>query len=449
MNGGLAARDGAGGDGKQPESGGGRTFVGFGFGAIQAGLFLYEASLSGCFTRFVIAEVVSDTVQKMRAGGGTYRVNIAHLNGIETATIGPVELYDPAVEDHRQALIAAIAEARELATAIPSVSFYRSESPGSIHRLLAAGLAEKVRQGGPRAIIYAAENHNHAAELLQKQVLSQVPADLLKPVQSKVRFLNTVIGKMSGVITEEAEMKEGALLPVCPGDKRAFLVEEFNRILISRIDFGPLSAPFDRGIGVFEEKDDLLPFEEAKLYGHNATHALAAYLAALRGIPTIAELRGYPALVDFLRRAFIEESGETLIRRYRGWDPLFTPKGYERYADDLLERMMNRFLRDRTERVGRDPRRKLAWDDRLIGTIRLALRHNVRPSRYAIGAAAALASISPAVIQAGASIEPLVEELWPADISVQERGEVLNQVDHACVSLRQWLNQGNDLAPPA
>ena len=31
----------------------GRTFVGFGFGAIQAGLFLYEAQQSGAFTRLV------------------------------------------------------------------------------------------------------------------------------------------------------------------------------------------------------------------------------------------------------------------------------------------------------------------------------------------------------------------------------------------------------------
>ena len=42
---------------------------------------------------------------------------------------------------------------------------------------------------------------------------------------------------------------------------------------------------------VFEEKDHLLPFEEAKLYGHNATHALAAYIGAVRGVTQIAELK--------------------------------------------------------------------------------------------------------------------------------------------------------------
>ncbi len=35
---------------------GNRTYVGFGFGAIQAGLFLYEAFQSGNFGRLVVAE---------------------------------------------------------------------------------------------------------------------------------------------------------------------------------------------------------------------------------------------------------------------------------------------------------------------------------------------------------------------------------------------------------
>jgi len=49
------------------------------------------------------------------------------------------------------------------------------------------------------------------------------------------------------------------------------LVEAFNRILISKTSFGDTLATrgFHRGIEVFEEKPDLLPFEEAKLYGHN------------------------------------------------------------------------------------------------------------------------------------------------------------------------------------
>lgn len=49
-----------------------RTFVGFGFGAIQAGLFLREAEESGKFSRFVVSEVVASSVEAVRENGGLY-----------------------------------------------------------------------------------------------------------------------------------------------------------------------------------------------------------------------------------------------------------------------------------------------------------------------------------------------------------------------------------------
>ena len=43
---------------------GDRTYVGFGFGAIQSGLFLYEAYRSGKFQRLVVAEVIPEVVSE-------------------------------------------------------------------------------------------------------------------------------------------------------------------------------------------------------------------------------------------------------------------------------------------------------------------------------------------------------------------------------------------------
>ena len=171
-----------------------------------------------------------------------------------------------------------------------------------------------------------------------------------------------------------------------PNSGRCLLVEEFNRILITRITL----PGFRRGIEVFEEKPDLLPFEEAKLYGHNATHAMLGYLARLRGLPFMADVSAETDLVELARAAFIEESGGALCRRHAGVDDLFTPAGYTAYAEDLLERMLNPHLRDAVARVVRDPQRKLGWDDRLVGVMRAALAENINPARYALGAAAAL-----------------------------------------------------------
>jgi mannitol-1-phosphate 5-dehydrogenase len=412
---------------------GNRTYVGFGFGAIQAGLFLYEAYQSGVFGRLVVAEIVPDVVAALRQAGGVFHINIAHADRIETARIDGVEILNPRDEADRAILIEALAAADEIGTAIPSVGFYATDDAGSLHVTLADALRKKALQR-PRAVVYTAENHNHAAEILEHQVMSLIPADEQPAVSASVRFLNTVIGKMSGIVVGAAEIAAQGLEPVTPGSDRAFLVEAFNRILISQISF---PEPFERGIRVFEEKTDLLPFEEAKLYGHNATHALAAYLAAARGLQFITDLRSLPGALAFLRAAFLDESGAALIRKYTGVDTLFTEAGYAAYADDLLARMTNPYLGDTVERVGRDPQRKLGWDDRLIGTIRLALKQGIEPRRYAFGAAAALLALDPAALADPAS---RLQALWNTDSA--EQAAVLPVILAAVDRLKSWIADG-------
>ncbi len=400
------------------------TYVGFGFGPIQSGLFLHEASRSGSFRRLVVAEVLPDVVDAVRRAGGHFSVNIAREDRVERAAVGPVEMENPGVDADRERLVEAVAGAQEIGTAVPSVAHYVADGPASLHRVLAEGLRRKAARGGPRAVVYAAENHNHAAEILEEKVRGEIPEGERSAVLARVRFLNTVIGKMSGA------PEAGGLAPVTPGSPRAFLVEAFNRILITRIRF---DAPFERGLGVFEEKDDLLPFEEAKLYGHNAAHALAAYLGAFRGVRLMADLRGLPGLLPFLRAAFVDESGAALVSKHRGLDPLFTPEGYARYADDLLVRMTNPHLGDTVERVGRDPARKLGWVDRLVGTIRLALAHGVAPRRFAVGAAAAALALSPGLVDPA----PVLTPLWKGAPHA-EQDAVLRLIEEGRSLLSRW-----------
>lgn len=352
-----------------------KTFVGFGFGAIQSGLFLYEAFRSGNFDRMVVAEVVPEVVAEVRRAGG-YALNIATFSGIEQHWITGVEIYNPAVEADRIALIDALAEAQEIATALPSIDFF-TRGALSVADLMRQAFAEKLRRPElPNSVVYTAENNNHAAEVLGKAVgLS---------LTGRVQFLNTVIGKMGGVVTDAQQITQDALVLMTPGSERAFLVEEFNRILITKIGI----PGFKRGIDVFEEKTDLLPFEEAKLYGHNATHALLGCLAGEQGCVFMSDA---PAdLADFARTVFLKESGAALVRKYAGFDLLFTPFGFESYVDDLMNRMLNPWLRDQVARVIRDLERKLGWDDRLIGTMRLCLAQDILPERYARGVRAAM-----------------------------------------------------------
>jgi len=366
-----------------------KSFVGFGFGAIQAGLFLYEAHASGQFNRFVVAEVLPEVVDAIRKAGGRYRVNIATSQGIEKKEITGITILNPGDPADREALVAAVADADELACALPSVKFYEAGGAASVISVLADGFARRRSRGeARRSIVYAAENHNHAAEILEAHLCRSltVPAETLR---TSVQCLNTVIGKMSGIVTDEAQIADQGLARLAGDTGRCVLVEAFNHILITRIAWND----FPRGIPIFIEKDDLLPFEEAKLYGHNATHALMGYLARAQGYDTIADVRRDARIPNLARTAFLQESGAALIRKYHGLDPLFTEVGYRDYAEDLLDRMMNPHLRDLVARVVRDPRRKLGWDDRLVGTMRLALGQGITPKLYALGAKAALAML--------------------------------------------------------
>ena len=356
-----------------------KAFVGFGFGPIQSGLMLFEAWRSGNFSSFTVAEIDASMVQQVRDNGGAYTLNIAKEDGIEQCTVPGVRMLNPRLPADRAALVDAVAQADELATALPSVKFFDGDAASVV-----AVLSEALnRAPDKQRILYTAENDNHAAEILLTGIQKRVaPANL-----ANFQVLNTVVGKMSGVISDAPQIQQLQLATMTPTSTKAILVEQFNRILISRITL----PGFTRGITVFGEKPDLMPFEEAKLYGHNAIHALIGYLAHQRGLQTMAQVTMHPDILAIARKAFIDESGAALVNKYAHLgDPLFTHDGYVAYADDLLRRMVNPNLTDLVERVIRDPQRKCSWNDRVYGTMRLALQQGISPVNMARGAAAAV-----------------------------------------------------------
>ena len=141
----------------------GKSFVGFGFGAIQSGLFLFEAERSGAFDRLTVAEIDREMVEILRSNDGFFTVNIAHKDGVSAERCGPVTILDPEDAGDAARIIETIAEADEAATAVPSVDFYDGAEE-SIADLLARGLER--REKTTPLIVYAAENHNRAAEIL-------------------------------------------------------------------------------------------------------------------------------------------------------------------------------------------------------------------------------------------------------------------------------------------
>jgi mannitol-1-phosphate 5-dehydrogenase len=399
-------------------------FTGFGFGPIQAGLFVNEAYLSGNFSRIAIAEIDQKLVEAIRANNGNYYVNIAGFDSIRTAEIKDIEIYNPTNSGDRFKLLDALSVSTEIVTSLPSVDFYYT-GENSVAELIAAGL-NKTRSKA--AIIYTAENNNHAAEILAEAVESK----LKKPLLRNVQFLNTVIGKMSHVIRDPQEIKEKGLTPIAPGIQRAFLVEKFNKILVTKCNI----AGFKPGIEVFIEKEDLLPFEEAKLYGHNAIHAILAYLGAYKGYCKMKELKEDAEIMQIAKDAFINESGTALIRKYKYLeDRLFTEPGYKEYAEDLLERMTNPYLGDTVERAARDPLRKLGLNDRIFGTMSLALKYGIEPVNMAKGAAAGVVYLAKQEkLNSLKELKNILAPLWQ-DNDSKFKSEIIRLTEKELISL--------------
>ena len=356
------------------------TFVGIGLGPIQTGIFLAGAAKGG-FDRIVIAEV-NDKLRAAVNAAGSVTVNIAARDRVYAETYKNVEVYNPNDPEEVKKLIQAAAEASELATALPSVKFYAYCAPW-----LREGFAlqpERTR------FFYTAENNNHAAEELEKAMGKRFPNTF---------YLNTVIGKMSGIVPASAE-RPG----LAPDAENGHLVEEFCTIYISKCP-----GIENRKVQSLFVKDDLFPFEDAKLYGHNATHFLLATLGKAKGCTTMDEVRAFPELVEIARQAFTNESGAALIKKYGHLnDELFTEAGFKAYVDNLLVRMTNPFLKDAIDRITRDPERKLSWDDRVIGTMRLVLSQGIEPVNFAAGAKLAAAEWA-----AGEDVRAKLAALWP------------------------------------
>jgi len=341
-------------------------FLGIGMGPIQTGIFISGAAKGG-FDRIVIAEVSPEIVKAVRAAR-KITVNVASSERISQETFRNIEIYNPQVPEDLERLVSAAAEAEELSTALPTVALFKQIAPW-----LRRGFDMQPER---RRFLYAAENNNLAAEILREEINENFP---------NTYFLNTVIGKMSKVFAPSADGR--GLAPLCDGLDKGHLVEEFNRIYIS-------SAPGidSRKVANLHPKKELYPFEEAKLYGHNAVHFLLGWEAAKRGVKYMGDLRNDSSLLDYGRAALVNESGKALERKWSSLDdPLFTENGFKAHAEDLLSRMTSPFLQDSVDRIIRDIPRKLGCEDRVLGTIKLCLEQKVVPEKFMALAAECLA----------------------------------------------------------
>lgn len=330
----------------------------FGAGNIGRGFIGQLFSESGYEVIFV--DIDQDLLAALNREG-RYRLETVSNEGSVDYWISPVRAID---SNDKAAVAAAVAEADICATAV-GANVLKFVAPN-----LAAGLTLRAERGcGPINVIVC-ENLHGAPEYLRGLLEASIDEKGRDYLAKKTGLVETVIGRM--VPAPTAEMRAA--------DVSWIKVEPYKELPVKRSGFvGSIPE-----IVAMTPYDDFDVFGARKLYVHNCGHALMAYMGYQRGYEY-----GYQALADNEIREFmlagLRESVDGICAQYgadRDW--LYA------HVDDLLKRFANRNLGDTVFRLGRDPRRKLASEDRLVGAANLAVSGGVRPVHLAWGIAAAL-----------------------------------------------------------
>ena len=329
------------------------------YGAGNIGRGFIGARFSAAGYRVGFVDINMELIDALNARG-SYPVDVVTSQEQRELTVGNVYGIDGRDND----LVAGeIASADAMATAI-GVNVLRF-----IAKPIAMGLARRAATGRPLNIIIC-ENMLGADSYLRGLILKEIP-ELADYVNEKVGFVEASIGRMVPVVTEEKRLGDPLRVYVEPYDILPVDKDAFRGEIPDDVPGLYPYAPF----GLFIER---------KLFIHNMSHALCAYLGALRGYEYVWQAAGdYD--IRYCALAAITSSAAAVAAENGGDMAMIVAHG-----KDLLYRFTNTALGDTVARVGRDTRRKLGPSDRLIGALRLCEKHGVEASYICIGVAAGL-----------------------------------------------------------
>lgn len=335
-----------------------KTAVIFGAGNIGRGFIGQLFSESGYEVVFVDVdqELVSALNERRQ-----YHLQIVSNSGSEDHWISPVR----AIHGRDSAAVAAaLLEASLAATAVGANAL--KYIAGNI----AAGLALRAEMRKPPLNFIVCENLHGAAAHLRELCLQQAAGEAKVYVEEQTGFVDTVIGRMVPMPTAEMRQQDPSLIKV----------EAYKELPVQRSGFvGEIPA-----VVAMKAEDNFEVFTARKLYIHNCGHALMAYAGYQRGYEF-----GYEVMADEKLRNFmlagLQESAAAIASAL-GADANWL----QQHVQELLLRFDNRQLGDRIFRLGRDPVRKLAREDRLTGAAKLAMQQGLPAKNLAWGMALAL-----------------------------------------------------------
>jgi fructuronate reductase len=248
----------------------------------------------------------------------------------------------------------------------------RPEHSSSALAVVTRALAQCRESGQMPPMVTSLDNVMDNGVLLRSRVIEI--AERLSPsfsgwIEEAVRFPSSVVDRMVPATTEQDIEDVGAQLGLI--DLGAVTTERHRSWVMT--EEAP-SLPFSEvGVDIVE---DIVPFEQRKLWLLNGPHSALAYCGILAGSGTIAEASDHPIVSAFVRRLVDD------VLEVANLPVELQPKTF---AAEALERFANPNLGHTCAKVGADGSRKLP---QRFGSIVVARRQaGLETTRFATVAA--------------------------------------------------------------
>ena len=330
----------------------------YGGGNIGRGFIAQLFNLSGYEVVFI--DVVDALVEKLNTDK-TYPIYITNGDSYDKYTVTNVRAVNGKDEN---AVAEEIATADVMATAV-GVNILKF-----IAKPVAAGIEKRAAINGTPLNIIICENKIDADKYLRGLINEHLSDAGKKFFKENVGLVEASIGRM--VPATPDNIKAENFLAVC--------VEPYCTLPVDK-------NGFKGDIPEIKNMQPFAPFEffiQRKLFMHNMSHAVTAYLGNLCGYTYIWEAID-DARIKYVATRALLESALAMHKEHKVDIAELLDHVY-----DLLDRFTNKLLGDTIERVGRDTQRKLNQEDRIVGALNLCKKNGVDCKYLFIAVAAGL-----------------------------------------------------------
>ena len=301
------------------------------FGAGNIGRGFIGAVLAEAGYEVIFADVVEELLNQINERKA-YTVHVMDTNKYDVDIKGI-----SAVNSGSDNAVQAVTEASIITTAV-GIRILKFVAP-----TIAKGLkARKEKNVETPLNVIACENGIRATSQLKELVFAQLDEDTAAWAKTHVGFPDAAVDRIVPPVHCEVPLDVA--------------VEEYFEWDVEKASFVG-EIPVIKGMTLV---DNLEAYLERKLFTLNTGHATAAYLGKIRGYQTINESIADPEIYAVVKAA-MQQSGEGLVRKFG-----FDHEAHFAYIEKILKRFQNPYLKDECNRVGREPGRKLAPNDRII-----------------------------------------------------------------------------------